>query len=368
MRRILISTVVGDIHATAVAVALQRMGHQPLLWYTSDLPVRASASLHLGGTQPGTECSIDLPNLAESVESIDTYWHRRLGEPVVDVPLAACDRAIAERESQRMVTVVLDALSDSAFAVNGMRAARRAEDKVGQLRLAERLGMLLPATLISNAPEKIRRFLQTHERAGAFAPICWLNGDRAALNFTAKVSCDLLPEDEVLRLTPAIYQAQVPKAFEVRLTCIGAERIAVALHSQQEAHARLDWRGVSPQRLGVRRVPVPVDVARRCDDFLTAMDLRFGCFDFVVTPQGQWVFLEVNQMGQFLWVEEEVPELPLLQMFCELLVQRDPAYRYRRHGQPIGFADVVEEAACLMKEAASEHQQPAKPPFVYAEA
>ena len=50
MQKILIATVVGDIHATAVAVALERMGHGPLLWYASDVPVQAAASIHLPAT------------------------------------------------------------------------------------------------------------------------------------------------------------------------------------------------------------------------------------------------------------------------------------------------------------------------------
>ena len=231
--------------------------------------------------------------------------------------------------------------------------------------------MALPDTLVSNAPDRIRRFVATHESDGAivknFAPICWLTDGGAALNFTARLTSTMLPGDDVLRLTPAIYQAQVPKALEVRLTCIGAERVAVAIDSQQESAARLDWRGVAPDRLGMRRIDVPANVAAACDAFLAAMDLRFGCFDFVVTPQGQWVFLEINQMGQFLWIEESLPDLPLLQMFCDLLVQRDPDYRYHRRTRPIGFSDVVEQAAAMMRDASADHQHPVVPPFVYTD-
>lgn len=376
MCRILIATVVGDIHATAVAVALRRMGHQPLLWYTSDLPVRAAASVEFGPhTDDGSQVPlIELPfepHVDHEVRDIDAYWHRRRGEPIVDVPLHASDRAIAERESQRMVNGVMDALSQSVFSVNTLRAARLAEDKIAQLRLAQRLGMTLPQTLISNAPARVRRFVAAHERDGVivknFAPICWLSDRGAALNFTARLDGSMLPDDAVLRLTPAIYQAQVAKAYEVRLTCFGAERLAVALHSQHEAAARTDWRGVAPQRLRPERIAIPAHVAAHCDAFLAATDLRFGCFDFIVTPQGEWVFLEVNQMGQFLWIEEAAPELPLLQMFCDLLVARDPAFRFRAHGEPIGFADVIDEAVEMLKADAEMHQRPAVPPLVYAE-
>lgn len=376
MQRILIATVVGDIHATAVAVALERMGHRPLLWHASDVPVQAAASIHLPAStaaEATVDISLDLPTALFPPSGFDTYWHRRRGEPVVDdVPLLACDRDIAERESQRMVTGLMDALSQGTFAVNAMRAARIAEDKIAQLRLARRLGLQLPETLISNAPQRVRTFVRAHEQAGVivknFAPICWLSDGQAALNFTARLTTEMLPDDAVLRLTPAIYQVHVPKAYEVRVTCIGAERVAVALHSQQSAAAQLDWRGVSPRQLGVHRVDLPAEVDARCTAFLAAMDLRFGCFDFIVTPQGEWVFLEINQMGQFLWVEDATPEIPLLQMFCDFLVQRDPGFRYRHCGPVIGFADVVDEAESRLEIAAVVHRHPATPPYVYADA
>jgi len=374
MQTILIATVVGDIHATAVAVALERMGHRPLLWFASDVPVQAAASIHLlPGAAAAPALVLDLPD--RSTDAIDTYWHRRRGEPVVDVPLVPSDRDIAERESQRMVTGVMDTLSQTAFAVNALRAARNAEDKIGQLRLARQLGLELPETLISNSPGRVRRFVAVHEGDGVivknFAPICWMGEGSVALNFTARLTADMLPDDAMLRLTPAIYQAQVPKAYEVRLTCMGHEQVAVALESQSEAAARLDWRGVAPRHLGIHRIEVPSEVAARCRAYLAEMDLRFGCFDFIVTPRGDWVFLEINQMGQFLWVEEAAPEIPLLQMFCDFLVARDPCFRWRRPthtGHTIGFEDVIDAAVDRLEAAAAIHHQPARPPFVYADA
>ncbi|MBA3537169.1 MAG: hypothetical protein H0T84_11265 [Tatlockia sp.] len=43
----------------------------------------------------------------------------------------------------------------------------------------------------------------------------------------------------------------------------------------------------------------------------------FGCFDFIVTPDDEIIFLELNEQGQFLWVEEILPELCYMDMFAE---------------------------------------------------
>ena len=33
------------------------------------------------------------------------------------------------------------------------------------------------------------------------------------------------------------------------------------------------------------------------------MKLNFGCFDFIVTPAREYVFVECNPNGQWLWIE-----------------------------------------------------------------
>jgi D-alanine-D-alanine ligase-like ATP-grasp enzyme len=39
--------------------------------------------------------------------------------------------------------------------------------------------------------------------------------------------------------------------------------------------------------------------------YLRAFGLIFGAFDFSVTPDGRWWFLECNPAGQWGWLTEE---------------------------------------------------------------
>jgi len=59
------------------------------------------------------------------------------------------------------------------------------------------------------------------------------------------------------------------------------------------------------------------------------LGLAFGCIDLIVTPEGEHVFLEVNEMGQFLWAEQDEPACPMLRAFASLLVEHrlDPSSR-----------------------------------------
>ena len=367
---LLIPTIVDDVHAAAVSVALERMGHRGVRWFCGDVPERSAASFSLGGIAPES-LSLQDGGARLDLDEIDVFWNRRLGAPIITADLLDCDKEIAARESERFVRGILSTVSRHAYAVNGHHQARVAEDKFFQLSTARELGFELPPTLISNDPQAVRNFVHSHEAQGAvvkcFSPVSWEGADRIAINFTARIREDVLPRDGLLRLTPAIYQAYVPKAYEVRVTCMGDELVAVALHSQRQDSSRTDWRVVSPQALEVTRIALPVAVAHSCRALLRRLDLRFGCIDFIVTPEGEHVFLEINQMGQFLWIEEAQPELPMLQMFCDFLVSRDPFFRYSRMNHEQHYAEVLEPACERMAADMDTHLRPARNINVYHE-
>src|SRR5207237_10587072 len=103
----------------------------------------------------------------------------------------------------------------------------------------------VPPTLLSNDPERIRRFLG--ELPGGaiykpFNPVQWESDEEVAVLWTNEITADDLPEDEILRLTPGIFQAKVEKAHELRVTVMGRHVVTARLLSQELPDAQLDWR------------------------------------------------------------------------------------------------------------------------------
>jgi len=86
---------------------------------------------------------------------------------------------------------------------------------------------------------------------------------------------------------------------------------------------RADWRADFSRPLAPRVAELPRPVEERCIAFLRHMGLAFGRIDLVVTPEDEHVFLEVNEMGQLLWVEAGEPAFPLLRAFSTFLVARE---------------------------------------------
>jgi D-alanine-D-alanine ligase-like ATP-grasp enzyme len=58
--------------------------------------------------------------------------------------------------------------------------------------------------------------------------------------------------------------------------------------------------------------------------YLEHFGLRYGAFDFVVEPEGQWVFLECNPNGQWLWLEDEADQ-PISAALAAVLAGEEPS-------------------------------------------
>jgi hypothetical protein len=362
MATILIPTIARDVHAAAVALALEQQGHRPVRWFCADFPEQCSISMSPDGDAP-----MQLTLAGAQGVLLDTlpdvFWNRRLAAPVLGPGLPEGDRQFALRESQVLLSGALGLASQHAFAVNDLHRAARAENKPLQLAAARELGFTLPDTLISNDPAHIRRFLRQHEGGGAvfksFRPVTWESNDRLAMLFTARVDESMLPDDALLRVAPGIFQACVPKACELRITCMGDELMAARLDSQTTHHGKTDWRVAELSELSITEADLPLDLQHRCRALLRSLGLVFGCIDVIVTPEGEHVFLEINQMGQFLWVEEMCPGLPMLQTFCDFLLSGDS--HFRRHPGPArgpAYADVRADALALLEAERDVHRQP----------
>jgi glutathione synthase/RimK-type ligase-like ATP-grasp enzyme len=95
----------------------------------------------------------------------------------------------------------------------------------------------------------------------------------------------------------------VAKEHELRITMIGRRALAAKVLSQETRSGRTDWRQ-SYHELRFEAVTLDPGVAEMCFELMVGLGIVFGCFDLIVTPEGEHVFLEVNEMASsFSWSE-----------------------------------------------------------------
>jgi len=257
--------------------------------------------------------------------AIGSIWFRRAHTPDVfpraidaDVPFLRTEWA----RFLRNVYALGDAFSDRLW-VNRPASANRAENKLAQLEAARRCRLRFPATLVSHDPDQIRRFVARHGRVvyKPFVPHTWEDGATGKRfgTFARLVEPTMLADDESLSLCPGIYQVYVEKKYDLRIVAIGDRFFTVRLASRSGA-AFVDWRAYTfAPELHVEVCALPDRYRGKLESLLRELGLVFGCIDVAVDVDGDAHFLEVNQAGQFLFLEELAPPLPLLRAMCAML-------------------------------------------------
>ena len=333
-----------DIHAAAVRWALQRAGLRPLWAATLADPALTPVSLHAdaragvrasGGIGAAHACSV---------------WFRRPRAPRALPGLGDADRSFVLDEWRRMIeNAHLFAASGGAFWVNRPDRGLAAEHKLLQLQAAHRCGLRFPDTLVSSDPEEIRAFQRRHGRVvyKPFLAHSWRDRDgRIRTSYARSVGADALGHDASLRLCPGLYQVQVRKRCDLRVTAIGARLFTVRIDSPEREDGVIDWRSASLGGTGrFRPWSLPADWEDGLRRLMRELGLSFGCIDLVADEDDRLHLLEINQAGQFLFVEEETPELPLLRAMAALLADARDDYALDRI-PPLTYAEFLASPEC----------------------
>ena len=117
----------------------------------------------------------------------------------------------------------------------------------------------------------------------------------------------------------------VVKKFDVRMVLLGTTVYSYALHNPKGA---LDWRQDAGQGLvEVEIIETPAEVERAMLAFAREAGITFGSADFAIDDDGQWWFLEINEQGQFLWLDQFNAEVNMQQKFLAFLTLPEGASR-----------------------------------------
>jgi hypothetical protein len=317
--KLLIKTVAGDSHAAAAAAVLRELDVELLFSVGTDVPSRQCVSLYIDQGRLDTL----LRRHGEFVgldRSLDLVWSRRAR--LFELPdIHPDDVDQAEREFRLFLTGFWEISAPRAIHVNPERSRQLANTKLVQLVAAKKCGFAISPTLASHDPDAIKRFVEQHGPNNVifktFSPASW--GDREGRHYATPATLldrEILDEPESLRICPGIYQRFIAKAKELRVTVMG-ERVR-CVEVIAPAGAAVDWR-VNQHHLRVEPCSLPPAVEQACRKVLSELGLLFGCIDLILGRDGNWYFLEVNEMGQFLWIESLCPDERYLEAFVQFL-------------------------------------------------
>jgi MvdD family ATP-grasp ribosomal peptide maturase len=323
MRALIITHTTDNECVDKVTQALAERGARAFRLDTDLFPTEIRISVH--ESNDGAP-RITLSRDGDSVEvgELAGAWHRRLNIGG-QIP-ATMDKQLRHAsvlESQRTINGLLASLP--CFVIDRLSRLRQAEHKQLQLRVARDVGLDVPRTLISNEPSAVRAFADEcrgkiiTKMMAAFA--VYEEGLEKVV-FTNPVSAKDLEDLDGLRYCPMTFQEHLEKAVELRTTVVGDRVFTAAVDSKLMDRARNDWRREGRALMASWKPhDLPKDVEQKLLRLMDAFGLNYGAVDFVVTPDGRHVFLEINPAGEFFWLERD-PGFPVSQAIADVMLGR----------------------------------------------
>ena len=318
---VLIVTQSQDVETvTAVTRALEARGGTAFRFDTDRFPTEVQAAVRY--EQSTEQMTLHANGHAIDLTEVTAVWQRRFnGGGKIPSDLDPQIRYTCVVESQRALWGMLVSLP--AFHLDPVAQVRLVEHKQLQLRVARRLGLRVPRTLITNHPNAVRAFksdcpdgLVTKMLEPCLIPT--KSGSKGV--FTTTLASDDFEHLDGLQLCPMVFQERVPKRLELRVTIVGQRVFTAAVDSQAIDGAEVDWRR-EPERVieAWERYTLPDDVERRLLTLMNRFGLNYGAIDLILTPDDRYAFLEVNPGGQYLWIENHL-SLPISEAIADVLL------------------------------------------------
>lgn len=257
------------------------------------------------------------------LNEVSAVWYRRIAIGA-KIPLEM-DKQLRQASLQESRTTIAGAISGiKGFHLDKVANIRLAQNKQLQLQVAMEVGLDIPRTLITNNSEAVKQFAQQCELGivtkmqSSFA--VYDSWGREKVVFTNPVTAEDIKNLDGLHLCPMTFQELVPKALELRTIIVGKQVFTAAVDSQILPKARYDWR-----RQGVALLhdwvsyDLPEDIEKKLVKLMNYFRLNYGAIDIILTPDSRYVFLEINPVGEFFWLEQ-CPGLPISQKIAEVLL------------------------------------------------
>jgi len=262
---------------------------------------------------------------AISMTHIKSVWFRRPRTLFVDELYADGEEsAFAESEMSGALWSLYCNL-DGAFWMNHPLPSRHLleHNKLLQMKLAAKCGLRVPDTIVSNNSAEIISFCEQHGGVIAVKVLRKAVPNNTDLSrkwiYTNIVTLDYLKRHaDNISSTALMAQEYIAKKVELRVTIIGTNVLACAIHSQDSERTKVDWRRYDFERVKHDVYELPTAVAAKLLAFMDQCNLAFGAVDMIITPDGDFIFLEINPSGQYGWIER-LTGLPISRTIAEVL-------------------------------------------------
>jgi hypothetical protein len=308
----------GDLHTQEVGRHLDALGAPWVLVDTGRLPQAVGLTVTTGGPdgwraawEPATGSGVDADDLRAM------WWRRPQPFALHDDLRTPTDRGFAHGECAAAVAGLWSCLD--ATWVNDPDRDDAASRKMWQLRAASRLGLRVPRTCMTNDPERARAFVAAEPGRVVFKSFSATPTTWRETRPVRDVDLDLM---DTVRFAPVIFQEAVPGS-DIRVTVVGSQVYAAEFRTQDSGYP-FDFR-MDTAHCPTSVHELPDRLVAGLLRLMAELGLLYGAIDLRWTGE-EYVFLEVNPAGQWLFVEYATGQ-PIAAALAGLLARLDETPR-----------------------------------------
>lgn len=331
-----------DAHAGEVLARLQQRGADAALFDTGRIPREVPITIDHDSARGWAARALSDGRWID-LDGVRSVWWRRPQPYGLHAELAGGeDRHFALAEVDAAVTGLWSLLD--ARWINDPDLDQKAGRKAWQLKVAREVGLAIPRTCITSDPSRARDFVEAASGQVIYKAFQGTEQTWRETRVLRPGESDLI---DGVRYAPVIFQDYVSARVDLRITIVGDRLFPAEIHSQSSAYPidfRMDMDGVA-----IEAHALPEAVAGKLLALMARLGLVYGAVDMRQTPEGEYVFLEINPAGQWLFVEYRTGQ-PISDALADTLIafnseDRDPAVRAapvprraRRRESPAGKA------------------------------
>lgn len=286
-----------DRHAQVILDDLDRHGHEAFLLDIADLPERMSISLDYERPERPTVTVEHHERGRVDLSAATSVWWRRPLAPTLDAIADPDVFGFTHGEWHEALNGLYQLLT--CPWMNHPIRNEVASRKALQLVVAARIGFRTPRTMMTSDPTRARAFI---EREGIGNVIYkTFASTHQVWRETRLVSANDLEVLDSLRYAPVIFQEYINAVADLRVTIVGDEVFAMAIDTRGTDY-EVDFR-ISMHDATTSVAELPEVVLDGLRSLMSRLGLAYGAIDLRLTDDGDYVFLEINPAGEFLFVE-----------------------------------------------------------------
>ncbi len=253
-------------------------------------------------------------------EDVTTVWYRRFGSSELRSYFDYINDKISHkvslqlhRENETIKNYICYKLEHSKW-LNHYSSVK--VNKLEVLDRARTIGLTIPDSVVTSKSKDMIDNI-SYVTKSVFEPAFFDYNNSLYATFTTEIGKREMPE----KFFPSLIQNHIVKTFEIRSFYLSGKFYSMAIFSQEHEQTKTDFRKYVKEKPN-RFIPykLPNNIEKKLMLLMESINLDSGSIDLIVDKCNDYVFLEVNPVGQFGMIESRC-NYGLYKLISEKLIE-----------------------------------------------